>query len=419
MGPVNSTNQQQQQQQQSQQVAYPAPAANQSRPPQSSSNVHEHQPPHPSGVIGSNSKGKEREVHPRNDSLPRGWDGAGGGGGGATRGYDAAGNHFSTLTPFQHPQQADSANPHAQSYPTYNSGSHPVSQSSYPPIYPTASGQGQPYYPNAPHGSDYPNTSGTFDQGPSASDPNSYMGGAYFGERMDSSGMKVITYGQLVPRQEDARQERMAGQDAAAYSFDHNRFTDSSWTNAVTRATSSGPRPQDYVSPDTDVNGTPAGSPHSSPHARPPIGGQASNVDSPFGTLELPASSSSRPPNTVRVRRSTYVPGWSAPPRVLVVDDDSVTAKLSSKFLEVFGCTTDVAVDGIGAVNKMNLEKYDRECAALSGILFAKSGHFKGHVSHVLTLRSCLLSSRFDGYRYGSSGWRLSNFTHPPIRSNQ
>lgn len=62
---------------------------------------------------------------------------------------------------------------------------------------------------------------------------------------------------------------------------------------------------------------------------------------------------------TLRVRRSTYVPGWAVPPRVLLVDDDAVSRKLSSKFLQVFGCTIDVAVDGVGAVNKMNLEKYD------------------------------------------------------------
>jgi osomolarity two-component system, response regulator SKN7 len=66
-----------------------------------------------------------------------------------------------------------------------------------------------------------------------------------------------------------------------------------------------------------------------------------------------------RPPSKLRVRRSTFVPGWAVPPRVLLVDDDAVTRKLSSKFLQVFGCTTDVAVDGVSAVNKMNLEKYD------------------------------------------------------------
>jgi len=71
------------------------------------------------------------------------------------------------------------------------------------------------------------------------------------------------------------------------------------------------------------------------------------------------SSSSDSGGRKLRVRRSTYVPGWAVPPRVLLVDDDAVSRKLSSKFLKVFGCTIDVAVDGVGAVNKMNLEKYD------------------------------------------------------------
>ena len=61
----------------------------------------------------------------------------------------------------------------------------------------------------------------------------------------------------------------------------------------------------------------------------------------------------------LRVRRSTYVPGWAVPPRVLLVDDDAVSRKLSSKFLQIFGCTIDVAVDGVAAVERMNLERYD------------------------------------------------------------
>jgi osomolarity two-component system response regulator SKN7 len=44
---------------------------------------------------------------------------------------------------------------------------------------------------------------------------------------------------------------------------------------------------------------------------------------------------------------------------VLLVDDDEVNRRMSSKFLQVFGCTIDVAVDGVGAVERMNLEKYD------------------------------------------------------------
>jgi len=40
------------------------------------------------------------------------------------------------------------------------------------------------------------------------------------------------------------------------------------------------------------------------------------------------------------------------------VDDDAVGRQLSNKFLKVFGCTTDVVMDGV-AVNRMNLGKYD------------------------------------------------------------
>jgi osomolarity two-component system response regulator SKN7 len=76
-------------------------------------------------------------------------------------------------------------------------------------------------------------------------------------------------------------------------------------------------------------------------------------------TANPTASFETRPPSVLRVRRSAYVPGWAVPPRVLLVEDDAVSRKLSSKFLQVFGCTIDVAVDGVGAVNKMNLEKYD------------------------------------------------------------
>ncbi|KAK7035843.1 response regulatory domain-containing protein [Favolaschia claudopus] len=82
----------------------------------------------------------------------------------------------------------------------------------------------------------------------------------------------------------------------------------------------------------------------------------------PYPNTGSPSNTSGSPPQqkqTLRVRRSTFVPGWAVPPRVLLVDDDAVSRKLSSKFLQVFGCTTDVAVDGVGAVNKMNLEKYD------------------------------------------------------------
>ncbi|TCD66580.1 hypothetical protein EIP91_001137 [Steccherinum ochraceum] len=84
------------------------------------------------------------------------------------------------------------------------------------------------------------------------------------------------------------------------------------------------------------------------------------------GTTTL---SSSLPPFTLDVagpedalqkRLSSPKWGWISVPKVLVVDDDAVCRKLTSKWLQVFGCTTaDVAVDGVEAVNMANVGKYD------------------------------------------------------------
>ena len=94
-----------------------------------------------------------------------------------------------------------------------------------------------------------------------------------------------------------------------------------------------------------------------------PLDGEEGDVINPSPTTANPSSMpfETRPASaqTLRIRRSAYVPGWAVPPRVLLVEDDAVSRKLSSKFLQVFGCAIDVAVDGVGAVNKMNLEKYD------------------------------------------------------------
>ena len=92
----------------------------------------------------------------------------------------------------------------------------------------------------------------------------------------------------------------------------------------------------------------------------------------------------------LRVRRSTFVPGWAVPPRVLLVDDDAVSRKLSSKFLQVFVCTIDVAVDGVVAVNKMNLEKYDLVLMVsffpISLPSFQKVRFYKRHISYLFRL---------------------------------
>jgi len=79
-------------------------------------------------------------------------------------------------------------------------------------------------------------------------------------------------------------------------------------------------------------------------------------IQQPTG-IALPARPG--PPRTDSDGNPFPSPGWAVAPKVLVVEDDAVCRKLSSKFLQVFGCQIDVAEDGVSAVNKMNMEKYD------------------------------------------------------------
>ncbi|KAI0340006.1 hypothetical protein BDW22DRAFT_430541 [Trametopsis cervina] len=89
----------------------------------------------------------------------------------------------------------------------------------------------------------------------------------------------------------------------------------------------------------------------------PPQEGETER-QTPMVVREQSSSPPTTPTSAPRVRLRG-IPGWTVPPKVLLVDDDAVCRKLSSKLLRVFGCFIDVAVDGVGAVNMMNLEKYD------------------------------------------------------------
>jgi len=106
-----------------------------------------------------------------------------------------------------------------------------------------------------------------------------------------------------------------------------------------------------------------------------------------FTSLSNPASSSSN--STLSSHNA-----WAAPPRVLLVDDDAVSRNISIKFLQVFGCTTDVAVDGIDAVTKMNLEKYDLVFMVRFSLVLWFSPSipfvFFGSFPHLLYLSLCL-----------------------------
>ncbi|RPD56428.1 hypothetical protein L227DRAFT_508493 [Lentinus tigrinus ALCF2SS1-6] len=159
---------------------------------------------------------------------------------------------------------------------------------------------------------------------------------------MNHEGLQVFTVGHLMPRSslEDAN---------GNWSFDPNVL------NQVVMPTPEG------MGGDPEEEGESLASPSAvqpSQFLNPPTpaasAAGSSSSSSSMGGATRPASA-----QTLRVRRSTYVPGWAVPPRVLLVDDDVVSRKVSSKFLQIFGCTIDVAVDGVGAVNKMNLEKYD------------------------------------------------------------
>ncbi|RUS25042.1 HSF-type DNA-binding-domain-containing protein [Jimgerdemannia flammicorona] len=68
------------------------------------------------------------------------------------------------------------------------------------------------------------------------------------------------------------------------------------------------------------------------------------------------AASSSR---AVGLRAGAPKTSWAVAPRVLLVEDDAVVRQIGSKMLNFFGCTFDVAVDGVDALNKYNLGNYD------------------------------------------------------------
>ncbi|TDL24878.1 hypothetical protein BD410DRAFT_785604 [Rickenella mellea] len=151
------------------------------------------------------------------------------------------------------------------------------------------------------------------------------------------SGLQVFTLGHLMPKSG-------GDDDSAIWSFDPAKLND-------------GTQAQQQSAGASYSMGEPSSSTSQTRPKTEEVPASTSASDESGGV----AGSISRPESAqrLRVRRSTFVPGWAVPPRVLLVDDDAVSRKLSSKFLQVFGCTIDVAVDGVVAVNKMNLEKYD------------------------------------------------------------
>ncbi|QRV87388.1 HSF-type DNA-binding domain protein [Ceratobasidium sp. AG-Ba] len=155
-------------------------------------------------------------------------------------------------------------------------------------------------------------------------------------EEESHKGLQVITLGHLVPR--DGTQNQQGG--AMGNNMDYQQNQHHPQTQSQTQSAQS----QQQMGHGQDMMGS----------YSPPA-----NYHGPTPSTSGAGSSAGAGGKSLRVRRSTYVPGWAVPPRVLLVDDDAVNLRLSKKFLQVFGCTIDVAVDGVGAVDKMNLEKYD------------------------------------------------------------
>ncbi|RCI01539.1 kinase-regulated stress-responsive transcription factor skn7, partial [Rhizopus stolonifer] len=57
--------------------------------------------------------------------------------------------------------------------------------------------------------------------------------------------------------------------------------------------------------------------------------------------------------------KKKMVANWATPPRVLLVDDDSVYRDVSGRMLTMVGCSIDLAKDGLEALQKMSINKYD------------------------------------------------------------
>ena len=158
-------------------------------------------------------------------------------------------------------------------------------------------------------------------------------------------GLQVFTLGHLLPRSnlEDRNGNwTFPGEEGAVGS---SSVSTADGVDAVGGGEDEAYEKEESLGPEEVVRPTPT---------NPPSGSSSPPSSSPS-----PSSTGAGNCKKLRVRRSTFVPGWAVPPRVLLVDDDAVSRRLSSKFLQVFGCAIDVAVDGVGAVTKMNLEKYD------------------------------------------------------------
>lgn len=123
-------------------------------------------------------------------------------------------------------------------------------------------------------------------------------------------------------------------------------------------------------------------------------------------TLQRPAGGLKRKAPSTASSSSTSSPSsnsqvsWTVPPRILLVDDDSVYRDLSKKLLSVIGCTIDLAKDGVEALKKMGLEKYDLILMVSIALLF---------------LSKCSLFTHSLGHCHAQDGRHFSNPKHSTV----
>jgi CheY-like chemotaxis protein len=94
--------------------------------------------------------------------------------------------------------------------------------------------------------------------------------------------------------------------------------------------------------------------------------------------LRLCVNRSPRDPGSL----SRDAPQWVTQPKILVVDDDPVTLRLCSKFLQVLKCSVSVAEDGVGAIRQMNIQKYDLVLMVGCNDPYMAKGKLMGTLGH-------------------------------------
>lgn len=84
------------------------------------------------------------------------------------------------------------------------------------------------------------------------------------------------------------------------------------------------------------------------------------NIPYPLPPKELDPADPRRQYADGRKKSAFADPGWSRPPRILLVEDDPTCRQIGGKFLYSFCCVIDTALDGLEAVAKMQEGvKYD------------------------------------------------------------